>query len=247
VLSVVVIARDEADRIGRCLRSAPRGAEKVVVVDASTTDATAAVAEREGARVVLAPWPGHVAQKNRALAAARGAWVLSLDADEWLTPAACADVERAIAAPGSAAGFSLPRLNVWLGRPLRHGRWYPDRRVRLVRAGRARWVGDDPHDRLEVDGPVGRLGGDIGHEPYRTFWEHLSTIDRYSGIHARSLHARGVRARAWDPASHATLHLVDALLRRAAWRDGLDGLVVASLGAAYAGLKWHRLRRLGAS
>lgn len=244
MLSVVVIARDEADRLGRCLRSAPSDAERVVVVDTATSDATAAVAEREGARVVLASWPGHVAQKNRALAEAKGAWVLSLDADEWLTPGARAAVSAAVADPGDAAGFSLPRLNVWLGRPLRHGRWYPDRRVRLVRAGRARWVGDDPHDRLEVDGPVRALMGDIGHTPYRTFWEHLATIDRYTRIHAAALHARGVRARAWDPALHGSLHLVDALLWRSAWRDGADGVAVAVLGAVHASLKWQRLRHL---
>jgi glycosyltransferase involved in cell wall biosynthesis len=244
-LSLVVVARDEADRIARCLRSVPGDIERIVVLDASTADATARVAAACGARVVIRPWPGHVAQKNHGLSLATRSWVLSLDADEWLSPEAARAIAEALAQPGSAAGFSFPRRNVWLGRPLRAGRWYPDRKVRLVRRGAARWAGDDPHDRLEVDGSVRPLQGDIHHVPYRTFWEHLATIDRYSRTSAASLHARGLRARRWDPWVRPALHIVDAVLARAGWRDGADGLALAGLGAVHVHLKWSRLRRLG--
>ncbi|HHO52524.1 MAG TPA: glycosyltransferase family 2 protein [Deltaproteobacteria bacterium] len=247
MLSLVVIARNEGDRLARCLRSVPWASQALVVVDTSTTDDTAEIALREGARVIRAGWPGHVAQKNRALAEASTPWILSLDADEWLTPEAGASVQRALVDPGDAVGFSLPRCSRWLGRPLRHGRWYPDRKVRVARRGRARWVGDDPHDRMEVDGRVRPLQGDIGHQPYRTIWEHLSTIDRYTQIHAASMHQRGARSHRWDPPLHAALHFVDAMLLKSAWRDGVDGAAVALLGAVYSGLKWRRLRQLGRS
>jgi len=217
-----------------------------VLVDTGTVDDTAEVALRAGARVVHAAWPGHVAQKNRALAEAVRGWVLSLDADEWLTPEAWEQVRSAIATPAGAVGFSLPRCNHWLGTPLRHGRWYPDRKVRVVRRGAGRWVGDDPHDQLQVDGLVRPLPGDIAHVPYRSLGEHLRTIDRYTEIAARSLGDRGVRARLWDPPAHAALHWIDAVLFRSAWRDGVPGMAVATLGAAYSGLKWWRLwRRAG--
>lgn len=245
MLTLCVIARDEEDRIARCLGSAPTDAERLVVVDEATTDRTAEVARREGARVVLAPWPGHVAQKNRALSLATTPWALSLDADEWLEAPAREAIARALARPGDAAGFSFPRCSRWLGRPMRHGRWYPDRKLRLVRPERARWVGDDPHDRLEVDGPVVALSAELHHEPYRTIWEHLSTIDRYTAIHARALRGRGVRARPWDPWVRPALHFVDALLLKSAWRDGPEGVAVAALGAAHTHLKWARLRALG--
>ncbi len=244
MLSVVVIARDEADRLGRCLRSVPWATERVVLVDPRTTDATAQMAEREGATVYRHPFHGHVQQKNRALGLATQPWVLSLDADEWLTPTASSQLRGALAAGPPTAGFSFPRCSEWLGKPLRHGRWYPDRKVRAVRKGFGWWTGDNPHDRLEVNGPVSHLRGDIGHQPYRSIWEHLSTIDRYSSVAATQLRERGVRARAWDPPLHGVLHLADAVLRRAAWRDGPEGLVVAALGAAYSGLKWSRLRSL---
>jgi glycosyltransferase involved in cell wall biosynthesis len=244
VVSLVVVAKNEEDRIGRCLRSLQGDVERIVVLDASTTDRTAQIAQREGARVVIRPWEGHVAQKNAALQLASRPFVLSLDADEWLAPEAAAEVLQATASPGRDAGWSFPRCSSWLGREIRSGRWYPDRKVRLVRRGAGRWVGDNPHDRLEVEGAVRRLRGEILHEPYRTIWEHLSTIDRYTAISARTLAERGVRGRAWDVWLRPPLHFVDATLRRGAWRDGADGVALAALGAAYVYLKYSRLRAM---
>lgn len=244
MVSLVVVAKNEEDRIGRCLRSLPGDVERIVLLDAATTDQTEAVARREGARVVIQPWAGHVAQKNAALALATRPFVLSLDADERLSEEAAQQVQRAIASPSDAVAWSFPRCSSWLGREIRHGRWYPDRKIRLVRRGLGQWVGDNPHDRLVVRGRVQPLGGEILHQPYRTFWEHLSTIDRYTRVSAASLRARGVAARPWDPLVRPPLHFVDAVLRRSAWRDGLDGIAIAALGAGYVYLKWSRLRAL---
>lgn len=245
MLSLVVIAQDEEDRLERCLRSVPF-ADEVVVLDSGSTDRTVEVAERCGARVVRTDWPGHVAQKNRGLEQARGDWVLSLDADEWLTERAGRSIRDALAQPAGAVGFRFARCSEWQGRAIRHGRWYPDRKVRLVRRGLARWEGDDPHDRLVVEGPVRDLDGDIGHQPYRSFAEHLATMDRYTATHARSLCARGVRSHWWDVTFRPPLHFVDAFLLRRGFLDGGRGLALAGLGSAYVALKWGRLRRLGA-
>lgn len=242
MVSLVVVARNEADRIGRCLRSLPGDVERIVIVDASTTDDTAAVARREGATVIERPWPGHVAQKGFALSCATRPWILSLDADEWLSPIAAAEVRAVTCTPGTVDGYTFPRCSEWLGRPIRSGRWYPDRKLRLVRRGTAAWVGDDPHDQLVSDGRTGLLSGEILHTPYRTIWEHVRTIDRYTATHARSLRARGVRARPWDPYVRPALHFVDAVLLKRAWRDGIDGLAVAGLGAVHVHLKWARIR-----
>lgn len=240
MLSLVVIAKNEADRLADCLASVPFAAEKIVL-DSGSEDGTAEVAAAWGARVVHTDWPGHVAQKNRALSEAAQPWTLSLDADERLSPQAAAELQAALASPGDAAGFSFPRCSHWLGHPIRHGRWYPDRKLRVVRRGLGRWVGDDPHDRLIVDGPVTRLGGDIVHLPYRDFSEHLRTIDRYTAIHARSLRARGVHAGWWDVALRPPLHFLDAYLLRRGFLDGIPGLAVASLGATHVLCKWTRV------
>lgn len=232
MLSVVIVARDEADRIGDAIRSVAF-ADEVLVLDSGSTDGTVAIAEGLGARVLRTDWPGFVAQKNRGLAEARGDWVLSLDADERVSPALAAELPVALA--GSSAGWTVPRLNLWLGHPLRHGHWYPDRRLRLVRRDRARWVGADPHDRLEVDGPVGVLRGDVVHLPYRSLGDHLARIDRYTKIDARDGGWADVLVRpAW--------HFWSGYVFRAGFLDGLPGLYVALLGALYVALKWGRRR-----
>jgi len=243
MLTLVVIALNESDRIGRCLSSVPLAAHKLVL-DSGSTDSTVAVARSAGAEVLCTDWPGFVAQKNRALDRVRTPWVLSLDADEWLTEDAVGEIERVLRGDGPEVGWSFPRANRWLGRTPRHGSWYPDRKLRLIRTGAGRWVGDDPHDRLEVSGPVGRLQGDIGHEPYRGFRDHLRTIDRYTRIHAGALADRGVVARRRDPALHALAHFGRSYLLQQGFRDGPTGLALAALGAAHSGLKWHRLRAL---
>lgn len=244
MLSLVVIAQDEADRIGACLDSVPFAAERVVL-DSGSTDGTPEVAEAHGARVVRTGWPGHVAQKNRALDEASQPWILSLDADERLSPEAAEDLRGALADPGGAAALSFPRCSSWLGTPIRHGRWYPDRKVRAVRRGRGRWGGDDPHDRLIPEGSVRALQGDILHDPYRDLSEHLATIDRYTAVHARSLADRGVRARWWDVAFRPSLHFVDGYLLRRGFLDGVPGLAVAGLGATHVLCKWTRLWMIG--
>ncbi|MCB9777407.1 MAG: glycosyltransferase family 2 protein [Alphaproteobacteria bacterium] len=240
-LSVAIIARDEADRLPDALASVAGLAAQVVVLDSGSRDDTVALARAAGAEVVETDWPGHVAQKNRALQRCTQEWVLSLDADERLSPALAASVRAALAEPGDAAGFEVDRLSWWQGAPLRYGTWHPDRRLRLVRRAVARWEGDDPHDRLAVDGPTRRLDGDLLHHPYRDLGEHLSTIDRYTATAAKALAARGVRATVLDVALRPHLHIVKALLLKQGIRDGVRGLCVAGLGATYVLLKWGRL------
>ena len=240
MLSLVVIAQDAEESIGACLDSVPFAAERVVL-DSGSSDRTRAVAEAHGARVVACDWPGHIAQKNRAMTEARFDWILSLDADERLSPEAADELELALQNPCMDVAFSFPRLSEWCGTPLRHGRWYPDRKVRVVRRGRGVWVGDDPHDRLQTDGSVRALKSNILHFPYANLDEYFETVERYSRIQARSMAARGVRAHFWDVSVRPPLHFVDAYFRRGGFRDGRVGFAVASIGASYVLWKWMRL------
>jgi glycosyltransferase involved in cell wall biosynthesis len=238
-LSVVIIARDEADRLPAAIRSVAF-ADEIVVLDSGSVDETVARARELGARVVETDWPGHVAQKNRGLREARHPWVLSIDADERVSSTLARAIERALAEEPEAAGFAVCRRNHWLGQPLRAGGWYPDRRLRLVRRAQARWVGEDPHDRLEVDGPVERLPGDLDHHPYRDLAEHLATIDRYT---ARFVEVTRSRARWWDPLLRPPWRFLRGYLLQGGFIDGRAGLAVAWLGARYTATKWARLRR----
>ncbi len=238
-LSGCIIARDEIDRIERAIQSLGF-CDEVVVLDSGSTDGTAERAEALGARVLRVDWPGHVAQKNRGLAASRGEWVLSIDADEWVPEALAAEILAFLDAPPTT-GASMPRRNFWLGTPLRHGRWYPDRRVRLARREGARWTGLNPHDQLDA-GTITALQQDLQHAPYRTLGEHLATIDRYTAIAART--AR-VGLAPFDLGVRPLWHFFRGYVLGQGFRDGLPGFVVAVLGALYVILKYARARGLG--
>ena len=239
-LSVVIIARNEEDRIGEALRSVAF-ADEVVVLDSGSTDGTVALARSLGARVIETDWPGHVAQKNRALEHAGSDWVLSIDADERISPQLAQAIQALMQTDPSADGYRVSRLSWWMGAPVRHGTWYPDRRIRLFHRQRARWTGIDPHDFVKVDGAVAPLSGDILHHPYRSLSDHLSTIDRYTARHVEVALGRGVRARWWDVILRPPLHFIKAILLKRGFLDGVRGWCIAGLGATYVLVKWTRL------
>jgi hypothetical protein len=182
-----------------------------------------------------------VAQKNRALGHVTHDWVLSIDADERVSPELARSIAAALATDPPVSGFRVSRASWWLDRRIRHGTWYPDRRVRLFHRDRARWGGSDPHDVVEVEGPVIDLEGDLLHHPYRSVSDHVAKVDAYARIAARSHRARGRRARIVDVLFRPPLHFLKAYLWKRGFLDGVPGLVVATLGATYVLLKWARL------
>ena len=240
MLSVVILARDEGDRIEGAIESVSF-ADECVVLDSGSRDDTVARAEAAGARVLQTDWPGFVAQTNRGLAAAAGDWILSIDADERVTPALAVAIRAALTNP-TAAGFRVARRNYWLGHRLDHGHWYPDRRVRLVRRGSGRWGGEEPHDHLLVEGVIEDLPGDLTHIPYRNLLEHFSTVDRYAGLGAVAARSAGRRSTWIDLIFRPIWHFFRGYLLKQGFRDGVPGLVVAMIGALYTLLKWARTR-----
>jgi len=240
-LSACVIACDEEDRLGDCLSSL-RWCDELLVIDSHSTDRTREVAAAAGARVIERDWPGHVAQKEFAIREARHDWVLCIDADERVSP----ELEKEIVALrdagfADAAGYTLSRISNYLGRWIRHGTWYPDIKLRLFDRRRGRWTGRDPHDRVEVDGPVVRLRGELRHFPYRNLEDHLTTIDRYTTIMARGLHAEGRRARLSDMVLRPPARFFVYYVLRGGWLDGWRGLLMASLAAHYVRIKYAKL------
>lgn len=243
-LAACVIACNEEDRIGDCLASVAF-ADEIIVVDSGSTDRTVAIAREHGARVIVREWPGYVAQKNFALEQAATDWVLCLDADERVSPRLAEEIRRVVAAdPGVVVGYRMPRKTFYLGRWILHGGWYPDRKVRLVRRGRARWGGVDPHDRLEAEGPVGTLAGDIEHRTYRDIADHLRTIDRFTSVAAGESHARGRGGALAGMLFNAPAKFWKMYLLKAGFLDGLPGFVVAVLGSYYVFLKYAKLWEL---
>ena len=230
-LSVAIIARNEEANLARCLASVLDLAAEIVVLDSGSTDATVAVAERFGARVEVTDWPGFTAQKNRALAACSQPWVLSLDADEALSPELAAAI-RALFARGTPPlqGYLLNRRNRYLGAWLRHA-WTPEWRLRLVARAQARWVGGRVHEQLTVAGPTGRLTGDLLHESYQRLDDHLHRTLDYARLGAEDLIARGQPFRAHKLLLSPLGRLVRILIIQQSWRDGWRGILIAASSA----------------
>lgn len=245
-LSACVIAYNEADRIAACLDSLDFCDERIVV-DSHSRDATADVAERCGAKVIVRDWPGHVLQKELAIRQASHDWVLCIDADETISTELRSEIIR-LRAKGfpDAAGWRFPRLSRYLGGWMRHGTWYPDTQLRLFDRRRGRWGGVDPHDRVELSGRVGRLRGPLLHDPYRSFAEHLSTIDRYTTIMARERYRQGRRARLSDLVLRPPIRFLRSYVVKRGFLDGWRGLLMAYLAAHYVRLKYAKLRLLEA-
>ena len=253
-ISACVIAKNEADRIGPCLRSVAF-CDEVLVLDSGSTDGTQELCRAAGARVIETDWPGWVKQKNRAVEAASHDWILSLDADERVDDELRAQIEAlragALAAPEGPRAYEVTRKVFYLGRWILHGGWYPEWRIRLFHRAHAHWAGVDPHDRVEADGSAGRIRqGNLEHFTYRSMEDHLRQMILFTGEAARQMRARGRRA---GPVS---------LVLRPAWRffyvyvlklgflDGYPGFLVARLGATSTFLKYARLwelTRVGAS
>jgi glycosyltransferase involved in cell wall biosynthesis len=241
-LSVTIIARDAERSLGACLESVAF-AEDIVVVDSGSRDATPAIAEAHGARVIHQEWLGYGPQKQFAVEAARHDWVLALDADERLTPEAAAAIQRELAAP-RAAGYELARVNRFLGRWLRHGEGYPDWSLRLFDRRRARWSDDAVHEKVLCDGPVARLPGDLLHDSCETLEAYVAKQNHYTSLQAEALLRRGVRARARHLWLSPLLRFVKFYVLRRGFLDGVPGLVHIVIGCHNSFLKYAKLWEL---
>jgi len=240
-VSACIIARDEEDRLGDCLDSLA-WCDEVLVVDSHSSDGTRELAIARGARVIERDWPGHVAQKEFAIRQASHDWVFCIDADERVSAELRAAIGAARAAGfAGAAGYEVSRVSRYLGRWIRHGTWYPDWKLRLFDRRRGAWGGRNPHDRVAVEGVVKRLAGELRHEPYRSFDDHLRTIDRYTTITAEEMRAEGRRARLLDVVLRPPARFLVFYLWRRGFLDGWQGLLLAYLAAHYVRLKYAKL------
>ncbi len=232
-LSVVFIVKDEADRLGPSLASVA-WAEEVLVADTGSTDGTPELARAAGARVETVPWEGYVACRNRAIGLATHDWVLVLDADERVSPELAGAIREAVAAPGGAAGFRMPRLSHIAGRPVRHGVWWPDRKLRLgLRSRGLRATGGRVHEAIEVDGNVGELSAPILHYPYRDVSDAVRKNVLYARLSALDRFEQGERGRVLPMLFRPPLEFLRSWALKRGFLDGRAGVGVALLHAWY--------------
>ncbi|MHB1942794.1 MAG: glycosyltransferase family 2 protein [Acidiferrobacteraceae bacterium] len=226
-LSVVLITLNEAARIERCLASLA-WADEIIVVDSGSTDGTLELCTRHGAQVFsTADWLGFGPQKNRALAHARSDWVLSIDADEWLSPQLTDEIRAAMGRSAAAVAYRMPRRSRYLGRVMRHGGWWPDYVVRLFRRGQGRFSDDRIHERVVVDGPVATLIEPLEHEAFVDLEQVLNKVNRYSTLGAETLVERGRRASLFSAIAHGLWAFIRTYIVQAGFLDGQAGFMLA--------------------
>jgi glycosyltransferase involved in cell wall biosynthesis len=241
-LSAVIITYNEAHNIKRCLESLQDLAGEIIVVDSGSLDGTQDICRSMGATVIEQDFLGYIEQKNFATSKASNDWVLSLDADEALTPELRDSIKAVFPSP-AADGYTMNRLTNYCGTWVRHGGWYPDTKLRLYNRTKGQWTGVNPHDRfrLNLGNTMNHLPGDLLHYSYNTLSDHLKQIDRFSTIGAIAMHNQGKTSSIpkiiYKPMARFLRHFIF----KAGFLDGLTGYTIARNSAHAVFLKYLRL------
>jgi glycosyltransferase involved in cell wall biosynthesis len=225
-VSVIVITKNEEANIERCLASVS-WADEIVVVDSGSSDRTVEIARRFTPRIFNEAWRGFGPQKALALSRATGDWVLSLDADEWVTAELAAQLRDIAAKPPASAADRLPRRSSFCGRFLKHSGWWPDYVTRFFRRGSAEFSQDLVHERLIVTGRTATLKQPLMHESYRSLEQVLDKMNLYSTLSARGMHAQGRRGSLLKALGRAVWAFLRTYFFRAGFLDGREGFLVA--------------------
>lgn len=243
-ISAVIITYNEERRLEGALRSLAGVASEIIVVDCHSTDDTVKLARRYTGRVFERAWTNFADQKNFANEKASHAWILSLDADERLSPELRQEIIELRRSEPDGDAFSIPRLVFYLGRWIRHSGWYPDRKVRLFRKDKARWEGEFVHEKLVVDGRLLKLNGPIHHFTYPNIAAHLARINKFSDLGAQKLYARGKKTRWYHLLFLPFFRFARAFVWKGGFLDGFAGLVISVLTGYAVFVRYAKLREI---
>jgi glycosyltransferase involved in cell wall biosynthesis len=224
-LSVIIITKNEALNIRECLKSV-KWADEIIVVDSGSTDDTVAICREFTPHVYTRDWPGFGIQKNRALGYASKDWVLSLDADERVAPELRAEIESTLR-DGHEPGYEIPRLSSFCGRYMHHSGWHPDYVTRLFLRSKGQFSNDLVHERIIIDGAVGRLKHSILHESFRDLDQLLAKMNHYSSAGAVMLGKKGRDATLTQAIYHGLWAFIRSYFIRAGFLDGREGFMLA--------------------
>jgi glycosyltransferase involved in cell wall biosynthesis len=245
-ISGVIITFNEARNIGRCLESLTGVCDEILVLDSFSTDNTADICSAYNVRFEQHPFEGHIQQKNEALKRAQNPWVLSLDADEALSPDLRKSILKIIEEAPQTGGFSMNRLTNYCGTWIHYSGWYPDTKLRLVRKDEAKWGGINPHDQLllEKHVQVRHLKGDLLHYSYYTKEDHFKQIAYFSEIAAKELFARKVKSSVLKIIVKVSAQFIKSYILKCGFLDGKAGWHIATRSAYATQQKYQRLREM---
>jgi len=228
-ISACVLTFNEERKIRRCLQSLT-WCDEIVVLDSFSTDNTVAICREFTNRVYQHEWLGYVGQRNLLRGMAQSPWILFIDSDEEVSPELRREIEAEFEkGAGSYVGYEFPRQVYYLGQWIRHGEWYPDLKLRLFKKDLGRTEGEEPHDKVVVNGPVRRLRSPLWHFTYDDIRDHLNTINRFSCITARQRQLGGKEFRWVDLVFRPVLRFFKSYILRGGFRDGSRGFVIAVL------------------
>ena len=244
-LSVVLITQNEERNLPRTLESVMPlvrdGRGEIIIVDSGSTDRTVEIAQSYGAKVFVEKWKGFAAQKNSAIDKASMDWVLQLDADEALEPELVAEMEAALNASSAMTGFWIPRKNFFLGRWIRHGGFYPDPKLRMVRRGEGRFEEYGAHPTMKVDGPTGELSHALLHDAYPTLRGYIDHMNSYSSMGAKVVVEKGGRGFSIaDIVIRPLLTFTYNYFIRLGFLDGREGLLLHLYHSGYVSWKYSK-------
>jgi glycosyltransferase involved in cell wall biosynthesis len=226
-LSVIIITKNEATNIRACLESVA-WSDEIIVVDSGSSDGTAEICKSLGAQVYTHDWPGFGAQKNRALGYATHGWVFSIDADERVTPELRTAIEAVLRdEPDACAAYRISRLSSYCGRFMRHSGWYPDPIARLFKRDAARFSDDLVHEKLQVEGQIGQLDGELLHYAFTDAEEVLQKVNHYSSAGAAMMQRRDRQATLTGAVLRGLWSFIRTYFLRAGFLDGREGFMLA--------------------
>jgi glycosyltransferase involved in cell wall biosynthesis len=242
MLSVIIITKNESAHIGSCLQSLV-WADEIIVLDSESEDDTVEICKRYTDSVFISDWPGFGIQKQRALEKAQGDWVLSIDADEIVTTELRMEIEKAIQQQ-EFNGYYIPRLSSYCGKQIRHGGWWPDYVLRLFRRNVGYFTESVVHERIVVQGEIGKLTSPLLHDAFVSLDEVLHKVNSYSSLGAEMLHQKGVQSSISKAVFKAFWIFIRTYWLKAAFLDGRQGLMLAISNAEGTYYKYAKLLEL---
>ena len=233
-ISAAIITLDEEKNIADCIKSL-HWVDQIVVVDSLSRDKTKEIAIALGAKVIDQKFLGHVKQKQLAVDRCQYDWVICLDADERVPPKLKREIVNLFECTPKESlfpGYSVARRSYHLGRWIKYGGWYPDRNVRLFHRKFGRWSGFDPHDRIAVNGEIGKLQGALDHFVFRDLAHNVHVNNFYSSIGAQVLFEKGRKPSLLRLIFKPVGKFLETYIVKRGFLDGLPGFIIA-VGAAY--------------
>ncbi len=242
-LSAVIITKNEARNIARCLESL-KIVDEIIVIDSQSTDRTVEIAENIGAKVYTLQWKGFGAAKQEGVNRASGKWILSLDADEALTPELAEEIRDIIGKDNDYAGYHLKRRTMFLGRWIYHCGWYPDYVLRLFQKAKGNFNNAIVHEKVNLNGRVGYLNGELLHYSYVSLEQYLEKSNRYTTLGAQEAFRRKKQAGLFDIIFKPAVAFIKHYISKQGFRDGLEGFIISVLSAIAVMVKYSKLRQM---